>query len=224
MVAVLLLTLPLAAALPMRSPWTPGTDLRFQLSAGLSGEGDPREIGRVPLRSARIDVTPVAGVGVFADAGWSTLRLANQSLDQGWIVGGGARARLSLAPPLGLALAARASGGTSWRLMPGNLREDVSRAIVVQALPAAVLKTTEGDAFAWAGPAFTLTGTRLLEPGGGGFDWTNADERVGLEVGGEMRSDDLLGYGRAGELFLTAGLAIHAVDHLGATTWLGFGF
>jgi hypothetical protein len=213
-----------ALAVPLGSPVADDEYGFVRVSGSLAAEGTIKEMAGLPARTVRVDVVPWRHVGVFADGTWVTAASTSveDGRDRGWRLGGGARGVTWLSRTLAVAAAGRLSYGPDWTTVPGGDATDRSRDAQGTISPSVVLGAEGGGAYLWAGPAYSIRGTRSLSPGAGGWDWSDAGGRFGGELGGELHSGDLLSQGLRRHLYASTGFSVHLRDRPGLSLWVGF--
>lgn len=199
------------------------------VGASLSGEGRAGagvgDLNGFPARSLRVDWIPTDGFGVFGDVTYASQAsdVTRGGIDRSWSLAAGARGAVWITRVLGVGVLGRAQYGRDWTLLVDDSRDDELRRALFNGTAGAIWGARGGRAYAWAGPSYTLRGTDAMVVGSSGWRFAKR-HRIGMEIGGELASDDLLAQGLRGEMHMFAGASLHFIDAFGVGVYLGVGF
>lgn len=209
-----------ALATTLDSPVATNAHGNVRVAMVAAGEGTLRRAAKLPDHRLRLDAMPMDGVGIWATAGWYSGAPRNGHRDLGWSVGTGGRATDWITRGLAVGASAGIFSGGRW-----TTGDEVQREVRFSELagtPVLVVGPKGGGAYAWGGPAVAL---RAVAPAADeAVDWAAATGGLGLEIGGELHSSDLIGPGDPRRAHLSIGAGVHAVDTFRISIWMGVGW
>ena len=219
--------IPAALAAPLGSPAPVQSLGALRVSVSASGERAPTSDAsllpsvRSPDGTLRVDLVPVDGLGVWADASLRSGRVSSGT-SHGWSLGGGLRGAAWLTRAVGLGLQARGRYGLDWTRGGDGDVDGWYRRVALRSAATVIVGPRDGGVWAWAGARATLWGNESLDVVSEGISWDLGEAHpLGLVLGGEVHSSDLRGPGLPGELRLSLGFEVHLVDVAGIAVWVG---
>lgn len=223
-----ILALAAAAALasPLGSPVALTDHGVFALTGAVSGNGARADLARFGATSGRADVTIADGFGAYADASWlDTQGSRTGTRNRGWQTGGGVRGCAWLGRTVAIGGTIRGGIGQDWLLVQKDgSRSEETRVATVAVAPSLVFGARGAGGYAWIGPVGTLVAHHRLLDTTPGLVLADPPAHVGAELGGELVSENLVGYGARGHLFARAGGSVRVGDAWGLALWAGFGW
>jgi hypothetical protein len=226
MLPVVLATLAFAA--PLEAPIPDRAHGTYRVGLGFTGNGTKvSELVKLPTRSLRLELVPTQHFGAWLEGSWLNEAASPDTRYQGWGLALGARGGWWLGRSIvGIGAAGRFGEGDSWTRLPTHGKDLWARHILVEAMPAVELGPENGGAYAWVGPVFLFNGQNKIAPDGAmqPFELADPPLHAAIEVGGELHSDDLLGYGDRRTAYLSFGSSVRRGSTWSLAVWTGVAF
>ena len=204
----------------------PATAMRdsgsWRISAEISGEqnlADHKPL-RLPTRSLRLDSVLLDGFGFSADADWTSGQDDSQRL-RGWGFGAGARAHFLPNKLLGMGLHLTGTYSAKWLLDNEDELDEMYRLVRFRGALTAILG--RDGVHAWAGLRATATLVDNVVDNASGME-LGGEWPLGMVLGTEFVSDNLIGPGSQRQLKAHIGAEFHTIGLLGLSLWTGVAF
>ena len=218
----LVVAAPLEAPVPVAEHGT----VRVQLQASGSGSAITDAI-RLPSRGLRVDLVPATGGGIWVDANYLDQAGTEQTRERAWFVGAGGRACTWFGRSVfGVGGLGHVSFGDNWTKLEAGGRSPWRRHLLFEGLPGLIAGPKGGGAYAWAGPVITFQEIAAISPEGsaGAFEPEDPPVKVSGEIGGELHSADLLGYGDRRTAYISFGASVRRGTTWTLAVWSGLAF
>jgi hypothetical protein len=223
---VALTALALAAPLEAPIPVAEHGTVRVQLQASGSGTSLGSAI-RLPNRGFRVDLVPATGGGLWVDVNYLDQAATTQTRERAWFVGVGGRGCAWFGrSAFGFGGLGRVSYGDNWTKLEAGGRSPWRRHLLFEGLPGLIVGPKGGGAYAWAGPVVTFQEIAAISPEGdaGAFEPEDPPVKLSGEIGGELHSADLLGYGDRRTAYISFGASIRRGSTWTLSVWSGLAF
>ncbi|MBT3223806.1 MAG: hypothetical protein HN348_32460 [Proteobacteria bacterium] len=194
----------------------------LRISAEISGEQNlaDNKPFRLPTRSIRLDTVLLDGFGFFADANWTSGNDNNQRL-RGWGFGVGTRGHFLPQRLVGLGIQISGTYCTNWLLDDDDALDEMYRLLRFRG--ATTIIVGRDGIHGWAGLRATTTLIDNVVDNDAGMQF-GGEWPVGMVLGTEFVSNNLIGPGSQRQLKAHIGAEFHVIGLLGFSLWTGLAF